>query len=105
MAPTDRPPLVPADRAHPYTFAELDALLAGRRYTFADLTTELILIVPPVTAMAYLRDLAARGALVRDGDPGTADAPAGYLIAQPTDEASCTSCVRMTASSVIAMRP
>ena len=54
-------PIAPRDR--PLSEADLDALLAGRTFTFDDLASALVLVVPPLEALAYLRSLSARRAL------------------------------------------
>lgn len=62
------PMLLPtAPRSRPYTEADLDALLEGRQFTFDDLAAALVLVVPPLEALSYLRGLAARRALTEVG--------------------------------------
>jgi hypothetical protein len=61
MPPTFR---LPAQRrGQPLTFADLDALLHGQQFTFDDLAAALVLVVPPRTALDYLRSLSSRRAL------------------------------------------
>lgn len=56
-----------APRSRPYTEADLDALLEGQSFTFDDLAAALVLVVPPLDALAYLRGLSARRALTEVG--------------------------------------
>lgn len=58
-------PTPPRDR--PLSTSELDELLEGQVFTFDDLASALVLVVPPLEALTYLRGLSARRALSEVG--------------------------------------